>query len=64
MTKEAHNMLDFTTSLGYSLCRLSGNADLFLSSCITHADAVQMGSLSMTLAAAALMAFFGIRTLA
>jgi hypothetical protein len=57
-------MLDFTTSLGYSLCRLSGNADLFLSSCITHADAVQMGSLSMTLAAAALMAFFGIRTLA
>jgi hypothetical protein len=57
-------MLDFTTSLGYAVCRLSGNADLFLSSCITHADAVQMGSLSMTLAAAALMAFFGIRTLA
>ena len=65
--KGSAHVFETTKLLGYSFCRLADNADLFVSSCMTHAGTVQMGSdtiILAALAAAALMASFGTRALA
>jgi hypothetical protein len=50
------NVIELSTSLGYTICRLADSADLYLASCNTHYGAIQTGSLSMSLAGALLMA--------
>ena len=53
-------MFELSKSLGYSVCHLSENANMFLSSCSTHYGAIQMGSITITLTAALLMAFVSV----